>query len=172
MKSEKTLMQMFLLRETRILNMLNFLILGHDSRCNIQKVSYLIRVKLLGKLLVFYTVNQVFRSLREFHMELIGSEAVLNEEHTVLRYRDLISTFEGLLIKMCTLQNVQFPTNLGVNAFRGFLNEFQQQQAKRRGSNKKSVSIIKKAKKQRRKSGINNPSRCFYVKIPIKSNSK
>jgi myosin-9 len=100
-------------------------------------------------------VDAIFKkSLREFHMELIGSEAVIDEEHTVLHYRDLISTFEGLLIKMCNLQNVQFPTNLGVNAFRGFLNEFMQQQMKRRGSNKKSANIIKKAKKQRRKSDV------------------
>lgn len=59
-------------------------------------------------------VDAIFKkSLREFHMELIGSEAVIDEERTVLHYRDLISTFEGLLIKMSNLQNVQFPTNLG-----------------------------------------------------------
>ncbi|KAI6222187.1 hypothetical protein M3Y95_00958000 [Aphelenchoides besseyi] len=96
------------------------------------------------------------KSLREFHMELIGSEAVFSGERgTVLRYHDLITTFEGLLVKMCRNENIVFPTTLGVNAFRGFLNEFMAQQGKRRGSAKKTTtSIIRKVRKQRRRSDV------------------
>uniref|UniRef100_A0A158QZM2 Unconventional myosin-IXb (inferred by orthology to a human protein) n=1 Tax=Nippostrongylus brasiliensis TaxID=27835 RepID=A0A158QZM2_NIPBR len=87
-------------------------------------------------------VDALFKkSLREFHMELIGYEAVLNEERAVLKYRDLITTFEGVLTKVCKEEKVSFPTTLGVNAFRGFLNEFMQNQ-KKRGSKQKS-GIIK-----------------------------
>ncbi|VDM81020.1 unnamed protein product [Strongylus vulgaris] len=94
-------------------------------------------------------------------MELIGYEAVLSEERTVLKYRDLITTFEGVLTKeertvlkyrdlittfegvltkVCKEEKVSFPTTLGVNAFRGFLNEFMQAQ-KKKGSKQKSGLI-------------------------------
>lgn len=56
----------------------------------------------------------------------------------MLKYRDLIATFEGLLIKMCNEEKIIFPTTLGVNAFRGFLNEFMQQKNKRRSLSMKS----------------------------------
>ncbi|CAD5209411.1 unnamed protein product [Bursaphelenchus xylophilus] len=99
-------------------------------------------------------VDAIFKkSLREFHMELIGCEAVLTEGRTVLRYRDLITTFEGLLTKMCAHENITFPTTLGVNAFRGFLNGFMQQQTKRRGSHRRS-NIINTVRKKRRRSDV------------------
>ncbi|WKX90047.1 hypothetical protein Q1695_009130 [Nippostrongylus brasiliensis] len=98
-------------------------------------------------------VDALFKkSLREFHMELIGYEAVLNEERAVLKYRDLITTFEGVLTKVCKEEKVSFPTTLGVNAFRGFLNEFMQNQ-KKRGSKQKS-GIIKSVRKKRRRSDV------------------
>uniref|UniRef100_A0AC34PYM1 Phorbol-ester/DAG-type domain-containing protein n=1 Tax=Panagrolaimus sp. JU765 TaxID=591449 RepID=A0AC34PYM1_9BILA len=88
-------------------------------------------------------VDALFKkSLKEFHMELIGYEAVLTEDKAILKYRDLITTFEGLLTKVCQQEHVTFPTTLGVNAFRGFLNEFMQQQKKRKGAKQKS-GIIK-----------------------------
>ncbi|KAI6221305.1 hypothetical protein M3Y99_01559100 [Aphelenchoides fujianensis] len=101
-------------------------------------------------------MDAVFKkSLREFHLELIANEAVLDDRGTVLRYRDLIANFEGLLVKMCKNENIVFPTTLGVNAFRGFLNEFMEQQMKRRGSAKKTTtSIIRKIRKQRRRSDV------------------
>uniref|UniRef100_A0AC34Q1X4 Uncharacterized protein n=1 Tax=Panagrolaimus sp. JU765 TaxID=591449 RepID=A0AC34Q1X4_9BILA len=64
------------------------------------------------------------------------------EDKAILKYRDLITTFEGLLTKVCQQEHVTFPTTLGVNAFRGFLNEFMQQQKKRKGAKQKS-GIIK-----------------------------
>uniref|UniRef100_A0A1I7XGK0 Myosin motor domain-containing protein n=1 Tax=Heterorhabditis bacteriophora TaxID=37862 RepID=A0A1I7XGK0_HETBA len=99
-------------------------------------------------------VDAIFKkSLREFHMELIGYEAVSSEERAVLKYRDLITTFEGLLTKVCKEEKVSFPTTLGVNAFRGFLNEFMQNQLKKKGSKQKS-NIIKNVRKKRRKSDV------------------
>ncbi|KAJ1362932.1 hypothetical protein KIN20_022659 [Parelaphostrongylus tenuis] len=98
-------------------------------------------------------VDALFKkSLREFHMELIGYEAVLSEERAVLKYHDLITTFEGVLTKVCKEEAVSFPTTLGVNAFRGFLNEFMQNQ-KKRGSKQKS-GIMKSVRKKRRRSDV------------------
>ncbi|PAV56154.1 hypothetical protein WR25_13386 isoform B [Diploscapter pachys] len=98
-------------------------------------------------------VDALFKkSLREFHMELIGYEAVLTEEHASLKYHDLITTFEGVLTKVCREEKVTFPTTLGVNAFRGFLNEFAQVQ-KRKGSRQKTASN-KSIRKKRRRSDV------------------
>lgn len=60
----------------------------------------------------------------------------------MLKYRDLIAIFESLLIKMCNEEKISFPTTLGVNAFRGFLNEFMQHKIKRRSLSLKT-NIIK-----------------------------
>uniref|UniRef100_A0A914XBB0 Unconventional myosin-IXb n=2 Tax=Plectus sambesii TaxID=2011161 RepID=A0A914XBB0_9BILA len=99
-------------------------------------------------------VDAIFKkSLREFHMELISYEAVLNEDKTVLKYRDLITTFEGSLSKVCIQEQVTFPVTLGVNAFRGFLNEFMQQQSKRKGSKQKNAKT-KSFRKKRRRSDV------------------
>ncbi|CAK5084193.1 unnamed protein product [Meloidogyne enterolobii] len=77
---------------------------------------------------------------RETVVDAIFKRA-LREGSTTLKYHDLIRTFEGLLTKICNEEKLTFPTTLGVNAFRGFLNEFMEQR-KRRSSSKKS-SIIK-----------------------------
>uniref|UniRef100_A0A0K0EKS2 Myosin motor domain-containing protein n=1 Tax=Strongyloides stercoralis TaxID=6248 RepID=A0A0K0EKS2_STRER len=99
-------------------------------------------------------IDAIFKqSLREFHMELIGYEAVLQEDGNVLKYHNMITTFDGLLTKVSNREGVSFPTTLGVNAFRGFLNEFIQEQDKRRSVSKKS-GIIKSVRKKRRKSDI------------------
>ena len=69
-------------------------------------------------------VDAIFKkSMREFHMELIGHEAVLTEGGATLKYRDLISTFEGVLIKVCREEKVTFPIPLGLNAFRSVSGE-------------------------------------------------
>uniref|UniRef100_A0A9J2P6J4 Phorbol-ester/DAG-type domain-containing protein n=1 Tax=Ascaris lumbricoides TaxID=6252 RepID=A0A9J2P6J4_ASCLU len=87
-------------------------------------------------------VDAIFKkALREFHMEIIGYEAVSLENKTVLKYRDLITTFEGSLTKVSAQEKVTFPTTLGLNAFRGFLNEFMQEQTKRKTSQKKSSML-------------------------------
>uniref|UniRef100_A0A915CYE7 Uncharacterized protein n=1 Tax=Ditylenchus dipsaci TaxID=166011 RepID=A0A915CYE7_9BILA len=115
-------------------------------------------------------VDAIFkRSLREFHMELIGMEAVLTECKTVLKYRDLIATFESLLNKMCHEEKITFPTTLGVNAFRGFLNEFMQQRVKRKSSRRRS-NIIKNVRKKRRRSDVTlhngHRFKVDYVHVP------
>ncbi|CAI4221277.1 unnamed protein product [Auanema sp. JU1783] len=106
-------------------------------------------------------VDAIFKkSLRQFHMELIGHEAVSMEEQAVLKYRDLITTFEGLLTKVCREEKVSFPTTLGVNAFRGFLNEFMQQQLKKKGSKQKTGIIKMHAGHRFRSDIVHVPTYC------------
>ncbi|EJW83037.1 hypothetical protein WUBG_06052 [Wuchereria bancrofti] len=81
-------------------------------------------------------IDAIFKkAFKEFHMEIIGYEA---ENRTMLKYHDLITIFEGSLTKVSAQEQVTFPTTLGVNAFRGFLNEFLHEQTKNKKSSKKS----------------------------------
>ncbi|KAK0423351.1 hypothetical protein QR680_008098 [Steinernema hermaphroditum] len=106
-------------------------------------------------------VDVIFkRSLKGLHEELIGYQAVLDEDRTELKYRDLITMFEGLITKASKEEGVYptFPTNLGVNAFRVFLNEFmQQQQVKKKTTVKRTgagMLKLQSVRKKRRKSDI------------------
>uniref|UniRef100_A0A158Q830 Myosin motor domain-containing protein n=1 Tax=Elaeophora elaphi TaxID=1147741 RepID=A0A158Q830_9BILA len=97
-------------------------------------------------------IDAIFKkAFKEFHMEIIGYEAVVNENKTVLKYHDLITIFEGSLTKVSAQEQVTFPTTLGVNAFRGFLNEFLHEQTKMKKSSKKS-NVLENVRKKRRKS--------------------
>ncbi|CAI2315989.1 unnamed protein product [Caenorhabditis sp. 36 PRJEB53466] len=106
-------------------------------------------------------VDAVFKkSLRAFHMELLGYEAVLSVEQSVLKYRDVITMFEGLLTKVCREEGVSFPTTLGVNAFRGFLNEFMHQQSKKKRGKEKSSMIKVHAGHRFRADVVHVPTYC------------
>ncbi|CAD6184254.1 unnamed protein product [Caenorhabditis auriculariae] len=106
-------------------------------------------------------VDAVFKkSLRAFHMELLGYEAVLSQGNSVLKYRDVITMFEGLLTKVCHEEKVSFPTTLGVNAFRGFLNEFTVYQTKKKSSKQKSSMIKIHAGHRFRTDVVHVPTYC------------
>lgn len=116
-------------------------------------------------------IDAIFKkACKEFHMEIIGYEAVINEDRTVLKYRDLITIFEGSLTKVSAQEKVTFPTTLGVNAFRGFLNEFMHEQTKNKKSQKRS-SVLQNVRKKRRKSDATvvyngHRFRLEYVHVP------
>ncbi|CCD71914.1 Unconventional myosin-IXa-like [Caenorhabditis elegans] len=106
-------------------------------------------------------VDAVFKkSLRAFHMELLGYEAVLSVEQSVLKYRDVITMFEGLLTKVCLEESVSFPTTLGVNAFRGFLNEYVHVQSKKKRGKEKSSMIKVHAGHRFRAEAVHVPTYC------------
>ncbi|VDK70855.1 unnamed protein product [Litomosoides sigmodontis] len=97
-------------------------------------------------------IDAIFKkAFKEFHMEIIGYEAVVSENRTMLKYHDLITIFEGSLTKVSAQEQVTFPTTLGVNAFRGFLNEFLHEQTKMKKSSRKS-NVLENVRKKRRKS--------------------
>ncbi|XP_022104697.1 unconventional myosin-IXa-like, partial [Acanthaster planci] len=91
-------------------------------------------------------VDMVFKqALSEFRLNLISTYSVAMQQEgntTTLMYKDLISTFETSLANHVKTSNskTQFPITLGINAFRGFLDEFTQQ-----------YKPEKKSKEQRKK---------------------
>ncbi|XP_071794480.1 unconventional myosin-IXb-like isoform X1 [Asterias amurensis] len=90
-------------------------------------------------------VDLVFKkSLNDFRVNLMTtySVAMQQEGSTTLLYKDLMSNFETSLANHVKNSNskTQFPITMGINAFRGFLDEFTQQ-----------YKPDKKSKEQRKK---------------------
>ncbi|KAK7086061.1 Unconventional myosin-IXb [Halocaridina rubra] len=98
-------------------------------------------------------VDQLFcQSLREFKNNLISTYSVSFQKETCalsIKYKDLIKNFEQVMNTVCKdkLGNDTFPVTMGVNAFRGFLDEFIRE--KKKPIDEKS--IVKKRKRHRRK---------------------
>ncbi|CAE1298624.1 unnamed protein product [Acanthosepion pharaonis] len=97
------------------------------------------------------------RSLKEFHRDLTASLSVemqKDEVTTRYRYRDLMSNFEQVL--QAQVKNVgtnaAFPVTMGVNAFRGFLDEFMKESKEIKRKEKKEKKVeAKTVKKERQK---------------------
>lgn len=72
-------------------------------------------------------VDNVFRqALREFKDNLVAQYSVANKQNSDalnIKYKDLIANFEQIMIT-CSGRKNDFPLTMGVNAFRGFMNEF------------------------------------------------
>lgn len=77
-------------------------------------------------------MDRVFtQALREFKESLVStfSVAIKSGSETMLlniKYKDLIANFANIMETVCKHEGTgdDFPTTMGVNAFRGFLNEF------------------------------------------------
>ncbi|XP_023213937.1 unconventional myosin-IXb-like, partial [Centruroides sculpturatus] len=94
-------------------------------------------------------VDVVFkRSLREFKFNLIStySVAAAQDGRLCICYKDLIDNFEQVMQSVCHQENTSqtFPVIMGVNAFRGFLDEF-------RNLYRNEEKIKSKGKKRKRK---------------------
>lgn len=72
-------------------------------------------------------VDMVFKqALKEFNENLVAQYSVANKQDSGvlnIKYRDLIANFERV-IETTAVSNNGFPLTMGVNAFRGFMNEF------------------------------------------------
>lgn len=72
-------------------------------------------------------VDRVFKqALREFKDNLVAQYSVAHKQNSDglnIKYSDLISNFEQVM-ETCSGRKDDFPLTMGVNAFRGFLNEF------------------------------------------------
>lgn len=72
-------------------------------------------------------VDIVFKqALKEFNENLVAQYSVANKQDSGvlnIKYRDLIANFERV-IETTAVSNNGFPLTMGVNAFRGFMNEF------------------------------------------------
>lgn len=73
-------------------------------------------------------VDRVFKqALREFKDNLVAQFSIANKQSTEvlnIKYRDLIANFEQVMETCCGDKKDDFPLTMGVNAFRGFMNEF------------------------------------------------
>ncbi|KAL1117615.1 hypothetical protein AAG570_003930 [Ranatra chinensis] len=75
-------------------------------------------------------VDRVFKqALREFKDNLVATYSVVNKqgpEVLNIKYKDLIANFVHVIETVCHQEQTRadFPVTMGVNAFRGFLNEF------------------------------------------------
>lgn len=97
-------------------------------------------------------VDQMFcQSLREFKTNLVSTYSVAfqKESNLALKYKDLIKNFEQVMNTVCKekMGNDTFPVTMGVNAFRGFLDEFIREKKKPI----EEKSFVKKRKRHRRK---------------------
>ncbi|XP_055697604.1 unconventional myosin-IXa-like isoform X2 [Phlebotomus papatasi] len=73
-------------------------------------------------------VDRVFKqALREFKDNLVAHYSVAHKQNSDalnIKYRDLIANFEQVMETCCGGRKDDFPLTMGVNAFRGFMNEF------------------------------------------------
>lgn len=75
-------------------------------------------------------VDKVFKqALREFKDNLVATYSIVNKqgpEALNIKYKDLIANFLRVMETVCHQEQTKadFPVTMGVNAFRGFMNEF------------------------------------------------
>ncbi|XP_069697284.1 unconventional myosin-IXb-like isoform X10 [Periplaneta americana] len=75
-------------------------------------------------------VDRVFKqALKEFKDNLVATYSVMNKqgaEGLNIKYKDLIANFLHVMETVCNQEQMRedFPVTMGVNAFRGFMNEF------------------------------------------------
>ncbi|KAG1704390.1 Unconventional myosin-IXa [Nymphon striatum] len=73
-------------------------------------------------------VDVIFkRALKEFKANLISTYSVASLDGEIcVRYKDLIDNFEQVMESVCKQENTSasFPSTMGLNAFRGFLDQF------------------------------------------------
>ena len=98
-------------------------------------------------------VDVVFMSaLKEFKKNLISTYSVAAQDphHMHISYKNLIDHFEQVMLNVCQRETTSksFPVTMGVNAFRGFLDEFRTLVVK---SNLPEKTKSKPAKRRRNK---------------------
>ncbi|CAG9790872.1 unnamed protein product [Diatraea saccharalis] len=73
-------------------------------------------------------VDRVFKhALREFKDNLVATYSVVETRGSALKYKDLISNFLHVMETVCAREGSTLSITMGVNAFRGFMDEFMSQ---------------------------------------------
>ncbi|XP_034943803.1 unconventional myosin-IXa-like isoform X2 [Chelonus insularis] len=114
-------------------------------------------------------VDRVFKqALRKFKDDLVITYSVVNQGGVEgnIKYTDLIANFLHVMETVCKQENTRedFPVTMGVNAFRGFMNEFMTQ-VKPEALDKQSKSKRKKEKKRKQEEPIKHGSHMFQLTI-------
>lgn len=113
-------------------------------------------------------VDLVFKqALREFKDNLVQIYSTANKngfETCNVQYKDLITNFEQAMETVCQRENKgdSFPVTMGVNAFRGFMNEFMTSRAE---PEKPSKTKRKKEKKRKAEDYICFAGHTFVLTI-------
>uniref|UniRef100_A0A336KNQ0 CSON011773 protein n=1 Tax=Culicoides sonorensis TaxID=179676 RepID=A0A336KNQ0_CULSO len=116
----------------------------------------------------FSEVDMVFKqALKEFNENLVAQYSVANKQDSGvlnIKYRDLIANFERV-IETTAISKNGFPLTMGVNAFRGFMNEFM-------SSRDHVMRIKKKNEKKKKKTNliVYNALKCN--KISLRANEQ
>lgn len=109
-------------------------------------------------------VDRVFKqALREFKDNLVAQYSLAHKQKSDMlniKYRDLISNFEQVMDTCCGNKKDDFPLTMGVNAFRGFLNEFMTSR-----ENEKPKAKRKKEKKRKPEEHTNYNGHIFQLTI-------
>lgn len=114
-------------------------------------------------------VDRVFRqALRKFKDELVITYSVAIQQGVEgnIKYTDLIANFLHVMETVCKQENTSedFPVTMGVNAFRGFMNEFMTL-VKTEAPEKQSKSKRKKEKKRKQEEPIRHGNHMFQLTI-------
>lgn len=113
-------------------------------------------------------VDRVFKqALREFKDNLVATYSVVNKqglESLNIKYKDLIANFLHVMETVCHQEQKEedFPVTMGVNAFRGFMNEFM---TSRSEAEKPSKTKRKKEKKRKIEDPISFFGHSFVLTI-------
>ncbi|XP_025992443.1 unconventional myosin-IXa isoform X4 [Solenopsis invicta] len=114
-------------------------------------------------------VDRVFKqALRKFKDDLVITYSVAIQQGVEgnIKYTDLIANFLHVMETVCKQENTRedFPVTMGVNAFRGFMNEFMAM-IKTEALEKQSKSKRKKEKKRKQEEPIRHGSHMFQLTI-------
>ncbi|XP_012264562.2 unconventional myosin-IXa-like isoform X2 [Athalia rosae] len=114
-------------------------------------------------------VDRVFKqALGKFKDDLVitYSVAIQHGVEGNIKYTDLIANFLHVMETVCKQENTRedFPVTMGVNAFRGFMNEFMNL-VKNEAPEKQSKSKRKKDKKRKQEEPIHHGNHTFQLTI-------
>ena len=114
-------------------------------------------------------VDRVFKqALRKFKDDLVITYSVAIQQGVEgnIKYTDLIANFLHVMETVCKQENTRedFPVTMGVNAFRGFMNEFMTI-VKTEAPEKQSKSKRKKEKKRKQEEPIRHGNHMFMLTI-------
>lgn len=114
-------------------------------------------------------VDRVFKqALGKFKDDLVITYSVVIQQGVEgnIKYTDLIANFLHVMETVCKQENTRedFPVTMGVNAFRGFMNEFMTL-VKNEAPEKQSKSKRKKDKKRKQEEPIHHGNHTFQLTI-------
>ncbi|KAJ1522409.1 hypothetical protein ONE63_002697 [Megalurothrips usitatus] len=119
-------------------------------------------------------VDRVFKqALKEFKDNLVATYSVVNKqgpETLNIKYKDLIANFMHVMETVCNQENTRedFPVTMGVNAFRGFMNEFMNRsrvESEKEKPGRKRKKDKEKDKKRRGDEPIRHGGHIFMLTI-------